>query len=367
MKHNWTYKKLGEVANIYQPKTLSTEMLITDGKYLVYGANGVIGRYSEYNHEEKELLVTCRGATCGTLNVSEPFSWINGNAMVVHISDNQVLFDFLKYVLKGLDWSLIITGAAQPQITRQNLAPTKIPIPSLDEQQAIVRELDGINRLIDLQEEQLREYDRLAQSLFYTTFGEEEKWQKATLKDICSSIIRGPFGSALKKDFFVPKSSDTYKVYEQKHAIQKNATIGAYYITKEKFEELKRFEVFPEDIIMSCSGTIGELFVIPLDAEKGVMNQALLKFHLNELATIPYFLFVMEYVKSKMTVQGCGLQNIGSVKEICKIDFPLPPLALQQTFAAQIEAIEQQKALIRKSLEDTRTLLAARMQYYFNS
>jgi type I restriction enzyme S subunit len=116
---------------------------------------------------------------------------------------------------------------------------------------------------------------------------------------------------------------------------------------------------------MSCSGTIGELFVIPNGAEKGVMNQALLKFHLNELITIPYFMFIMEYVKGKMTIQGCGLQNIGSVKEICKIDFPLPPLSLQQSFAAKIEAIEAQKALVRQSIEETHTLLAARMQYYF--
>jgi type I restriction enzyme S subunit len=131
MSSQRTYKKLGEVADIYQPKTLSTEMLVSDGKYLVYGANGVIGRYNEFNHEEKELLVTCRGATCGTINVSEPYSWINGNAMVVHITDHDVLFDYMRYVLKGLDWSLIITGAAQPQITRQNLAPVQIPIPSL--------------------------------------------------------------------------------------------------------------------------------------------------------------------------------------------------------------------------------------------
>ena len=72
MKHGWEIKKLGDICNLYQPKTISGEMLIADGKYLVYGANGVIGRYNQYNHEESEVLLTCRGATCGSINVSKP-------------------------------------------------------------------------------------------------------------------------------------------------------------------------------------------------------------------------------------------------------------------------------------------------------
>ena len=83
-KSKWEYKKLGEVCDLYQPKTISSDMLVPDGKYLVYGANGVIGKYNKYNHENSEVLMTCRGATCGTINVSAPYSWINGNAMVVH-------------------------------------------------------------------------------------------------------------------------------------------------------------------------------------------------------------------------------------------------------------------------------------------
>ena len=142
MKEGWEYKKLGDVCNIYQPKTLSSKELVEDGKYLVYGANGVIGKYNSYNHESSEVLMTCRGATCGTINVSIPHSWINGNAMVVHPQQNNLSRDFLFYLLKGLDLSDVITGAAQPQITRQSLAPKKIGIPPLSEQQHIVEELD---------------------------------------------------------------------------------------------------------------------------------------------------------------------------------------------------------------------------------
>ena len=172
MKEGWEYKKLGEVCNIYQPKTLSSKELVEDGKYLVYGANGVIGKYNSYNHESSEVLMTCRGATCGTINVSKPYSWINGNAMVVHPQHNILSQNFLFYLLKGLDLSDVITGAAQPQITRQSLAPKKIAIPSLSEQQHIVEELDLLSSIIEKKKAQLNELDNLAQSLFYEMFGD---------------------------------------------------------------------------------------------------------------------------------------------------------------------------------------------------
>lgn len=370
MKEGWEYKKLGEICNIYQPKTISTKELVEEGKYFVYGANGIIGKYNSYNHEGSEVLMTCRGATCGTINVSKPYSWINGNAMVIHPLSSKLSSSFLVYLLKGMDLSDVITGAAQPQITRQSLAPKKISIPPLSEQQHIVEELDLLSSIIEKKKAQLNELDNLAQSLFYEMFGDpitnERKWNTLPLGQL-SNMVRGPFGSALKKEFFVPQSKDTYKVYEQKHAIQKDDKIGDYYISKEKFEELRRFEVFSGDIIMSCSGTIGEFFEIPQGACRGVMNQALLKFKLNEaLINKDYFLFVMQYVKKNFTVHGSGLQNIGSVKVIKSVRIGVPSLDLQSCFSQRLRAINETKILIKKSIEEVETLFNSRMDYYFN-
>lgn len=361
MKHNWTYRKLGEVANIYQPKTLSTEMLIADGKYLVYGANGVIGRYSEYNHKEKELLVTCRGATCGTLNVSVPFSWINGNAMVVHISDNQVLFDFLKYVLKGLDWSLIITGAAQPQITRQNLAPTRIPIPSLDEQQAIVRELDGINHLIDLQEEQLREYDRLAQSLFYTTFGDPvsnpKGWEVKKLGEVAPCVKYSGDIQERKGKYWLLNldmvESQTGNVIDYLW-VDKSEVGGSTTTFNEDYVLYSKLRPYLNKVVLPSHSGYCTTELLPLLPCKDL--------HKIYLALVLRSKAFVDYIQAK--VAGAKMPRV-TMNDFKGFNIPLPPLALQQTFAAQVEAIEQQKALVRKSLEETRTLLAARMQYYF--
>ena len=148
MREGWEIRKLGDVCDLYQPKTISTDMLVIDGKYLVYGANGIIGRYNEYNHERPEVLMTCRGATCGSINISEPFSWINGNAMVVHPKQNNLKQSYLKYLLQSIDLSCVITGAAQPQITRQSLKPVKVVVPPIAEQEKIVAELDCMTGII---------------------------------------------------------------------------------------------------------------------------------------------------------------------------------------------------------------------------
>ena len=139
-----------EVCEIYQPKTISQKDLIEDGEYLVYGANGVIGKYDKYNHENEEVLITCRGATCGSVNKSKPFSWITGNAMVCSPKDESVVSkNYLFYLLKNVDFSNVISGSAQPQITRTNLKNFQIPLPPLDKQQEIVDEIEQYQKVID--------------------------------------------------------------------------------------------------------------------------------------------------------------------------------------------------------------------------
>ena len=143
VQEGWKEVTLGEVCEIYQPKTISAKEMVPDGPYPVFGANGIIGRYTEYNHEEPQLLVTCRGATCGSVNVSEPFSWITGNAMVIRPKVDDLSLRYVEYFFRGaVDLDGVITGAAQPQITRKSLAPVRIGYPPLEEQQRIVAVLD---------------------------------------------------------------------------------------------------------------------------------------------------------------------------------------------------------------------------------
>lgn len=138
-----TASTLGETCRMYQPKTISAKDMVANGDYVVFGANGIIGRYDKYNHEHEQLLVTCRGATCGSVNISQPKSWITGNAMVIQPDLAKVSMRYMEYLFRGgIDLSKAITGSAQPQITRKSLEPIKFSYPSLKEQERIVETLD---------------------------------------------------------------------------------------------------------------------------------------------------------------------------------------------------------------------------------
>lgn len=128
---------IGEVCKLYQPKTITQSEFVPDGPYKVYGANGIIGRYSDYNHKDDEVLVTCRGAACGKVNRSDPKSWITGNAMVVKPKSGKITKDFLFELLKSSDLPKTVTGSAQPQITQKSLEPFLIPLPPIDVQRKI--------------------------------------------------------------------------------------------------------------------------------------------------------------------------------------------------------------------------------------
>lgn len=132
-----------DICDVYQPKTISTKELIPDGEFPVYGANGQIGFYDKFNHEESEVTVTCRGATCGTVNVIPAMSWITGNAMVFRPKDNRIQKGFLEYVLRGMDWTPVITGTAQPQITRTSIQDVFISVPSPDIQNDVYMKLES--------------------------------------------------------------------------------------------------------------------------------------------------------------------------------------------------------------------------------
>jgi type I restriction enzyme S subunit len=162
--------------------------MIEDGEYPVYGANGVIGRYDKFNHEESQLLITCRGATCGSVNVSQPYSWITGNAMIVRPKDDAINLKFLDYLFRGgIDISTAITGAAQPQITRTNLEPIGFSYPSsLQEQHRIVAILDeafdGIATAKANAEKNLQNARALFESHLQSVFTERgEGWVDSTI------------------------------------------------------------------------------------------------------------------------------------------------------------------------------------------
>ena len=153
--NSWAWVKLGDICNPKQWTTISTEKLKENGKYSVYGANGIIGKYDEYNHEKETILITCRGATCGSINICEPFSYVNGNAFALDNLDENIYLKFMYFCLNGINFKDIITGTAQPQIVKKNLIEFYIPLPPLDEQERIVKKIDELFEILEVIENSL--------------------------------------------------------------------------------------------------------------------------------------------------------------------------------------------------------------------
>lgn len=158
--------KLGTICKIYQPKTITAKEIQENGDYKVYGANGVIGFYNKYNHKDSEVAMTCRGATCGTINYTEPLSWITGNAMIITpLKNNLILKKFLVYILPLSNVKNIITGSAQPQITKNNLTTLKIPLPPLEIQKQIVVECEEVEEQHNALSLSIKEYQNLIKAM----------------------------------------------------------------------------------------------------------------------------------------------------------------------------------------------------------
>ena len=156
-------------------------------------------------------------------------------------------------------------------------------------------------------------------------------WEWCRLNDL-ALYRKGPFGSSLTKSMFVAKSNQSVKVYEQKNAIQKDFRLGDYYISKEKFEAMQSFIVKPNDIIVSCAGTIGETYLLPLDAPVGIINQALMRVSLFDLSMAEYWQMYFAYMllnEAQMKGAGSAIKNIPPFEYLKAVLVPVPPLSEQ--------------------------------------
>jgi len=180
-------------------------------------------------------------------------------------------------------------------------------------------------------------------------------WGWARFGQLVDNLKRGPFGSSIKKEFFVPIG---IKVYEQKNAIYKSETIGDYFISDEKFEELSKFEVNTGDYIVSCSGTIGKIYRLPENSTKGVINQALLRIRISgKLLDHMFFqnLFESTYFQTKILkdTKGSAMVNLAGIKELEMVPFGYCSLKEQEIIAQEIESRLSVCYKLEQTIEDS--------------
>lgn len=191
-----------------------------------------------------------------------------------------------------------------------------------------------------------------------------EGWAWCKLDDL-AFYKKGPFGSSLTKAMFVSKGDDTYKVYEQKNAIQKDCTLGTYYISKEKYESLSGFAIQPFDIIVSCAGTIGETYVLPRNIQKGIINQALMLIRLYYRDIERFYLLYFDFIlkeEAKNSSKGTAIKNIPPFDVLKNFYIPIPPLKEQirildeiNKWMSFVELIETGTANLQNVIKQTKS------------
>mgnify|MGYP000603958317 CR=1 FL=1 len=200
-----------------------------------------------------------------------------------------------------------------------------------------------------------------------TDIGEiPEDWEVLTFESLCrpNSIVRGPFGGALKKEIFI---SSGFKVYEQRNAIYQTLKIGDYYIDKKKYNEMKRFAIKEGDFIVSCSGTIGRIFQIPSLFPAGIINQALLKFAVETKYVNPqyfYYYFSSSLFQYRIIddTQGGAMKNLIGMNVFRKTIIPIPPMAEQLRIAIILSDMDALLSALNKKIEKKRLIKQGSMQ-----
>ena len=353
--------KLGDICQPKQWTTIPMSGLSNNG-YTVYGANGKIGFYKEFNHINPTIIITCRGATCGSIHITEPKSYINGNAMCLDNLSNEVLLKYLYYQLLNFDFKQVISGSAQPQITREGLNKMWINIYSEKEQKAIAERLDKISELIEKRKEQIKKLDFLIKSRFIEMFGDitinDKKW------DVVSFLKAADFDCKMINDFqeymayphigIDSIEKDTGNLIGYRTILEDNVISGKYLFSSQHILYSKIRPNLNKVALPNFNG-LCSADAYPILPKKDVCNRWYLAFVLRS----KYFL---DYI-----LQFSSRTNLPKVnkKEIAGFSFPLPPLELQNKFAVFVEKIDKVKQTIKTHLEKLETLKKSLMQQYF--
>lgn len=368
MKQGWEYKKLNEVCEKGSSNIVISKLTDNDGDYPLYGASGLVKHIDFYHQDKPYIGIVKDGAGVGRVNIYPAYSSLVGTMQYI-FPKKDCLLNFIKYFLVKLDLSHCVSGATIPHIYFKDYGKDLIPVPSLKIQEKIVSELDKINELIRLKKEQLKDFDNLAQSIFYEMFGDpvenEKGWEVKKMKDVCTHIVDCPHST--------PKKADTTTNYPCIRTSElKGGTISwstMQYLEKDEYEKrIARLKPETGDIIFGREGTIGDAVILPSGYNFSLGQRTMLIRTDNEMIinTFMHRTLMSEWIKHQIEyVNVSSTVAHVNIKDFKLFDVPLPPLPLQHLFAQRIEQIERQRSAVQKSITDLETLLASRMQYWF--
>ena len=344
-----------------QWKSLKQSEMTSDG-YPVYGANGVIGYYSEYNHEEETILVGCRG-TCGEVNLCAPYSYVTSNAMCLDRLSDRVDRDYLICFLKAYNFGRVIGGTSQPQITKAGISSIEVPLFSLEKQIVIRLRLKSILDELVSCKALLAKLDTLVKSRFVEMFG-GSGWPVVTVGSLATDIRYGTSKKASDSGQFV-------------YLRMNNMTDGGGL----DFDDVKYIDLDGSELD-KCLVVDGDLLFNRTNSREKVGKTAV--FHEKEPMVIAGYIirvrlgdrirpdFLAAYMNLPTTkamlrsiARGAVHQaNINS-KELSAIEVPVPPICLQDSFLAFVAEVDKSRFIVQQKIEKLQTLYDSLAQKYF--
>ncbi|MEE1361561.1 MAG: restriction endonuclease subunit S [Selenomonadaceae bacterium] len=362
--------KLIDVCTPKQWKTIPTSDLLDEG-YPVYGANGIIGYYSEFNHEDSVIAVTCRGATCGAINITMPKSYVTGNAMCLDNVRSDIEIEYLYYCLRYYDFNNVISGSAQPQITRQGMEKIVISVCRHDKQVEIINKLRCVEKIIQMRNKQLEYMDELVKARFVEMFGDPisnpMKWETKKLEEYIIFLTSGSRGWA---KYFTEKENELFITIKN----VKNNKISMndiQYVEAPKNKEAERTKVKSGDLLISITADLGRTGVVDEEiADRGAyINQHLSLVRLDKNCINPMFVsYYLETEGGKIQFESknqTGVKAGLNFEAIKSLNIIVPPIELQNKYLSFVQQVDKSKSAIKKSLEETQILFDSLMQKYF--
>ncbi len=369
MKQGWEIKKIRDICDKASSNIVQNKISELDGDYPVYGASGYVQNVDFFHRDSPYIGIVKDGAGVGRVNIYPAYSSLLGTLQYIIPKDGYLL-EYVAYALKGLNLASYASGATIPHIYFKNYGETEILVAPLAEQEKIVAELDCLSGIIEKKKQQLKEYDALAQSIFYKMFGNpidnEKGFAIKHLGDIANSVNYGTSSPAVEggKYTYLRMNNLTYNGYLDLTDI-KSIDIPE--------KDLDKYTVRKGDILFNRTNSkelVGKTALFDLENEMIIAGYIIrVRINLNEVIPIYVVRYMNTAFMKSYFVNLCkGAVNQANInsKELKAIPIPVPPLSLQQEFASKIEAIEKQKELIKQSIAETETLFNSRMEYYFN-
>ena len=309
---------------------------------------------------ENDILISMIGTLGETAVVhKDDGSFYGQNMLLVRLDTNLITQRFFINFFKSNSIKNQLLSkqnkSTQSYLKLTHIEDLILPAYSIVEQTKISKRLDLIQEIISKKQKQLNSLDNLIKSLFVNMFNDKIQFPRELLKNNIEEMFIGPFGSDLKNEFFVDKTSSYCVVYEQKHAI--NKYIGDFrYINKDKYNKLKRFEIQPEDIIVSCRGTIGETYVIPKNSPLGIMHPSIMKIRLkkDKYNSIFFNEIISNYLYENAEKNNGGIIKMAiKASDLANTDFIRPDIKEQENYLKLKQQIDKQKFEIQKKKQIT--------------